>query len=62
MRNTAAVTGGEPIAVLLQSILGVSAINLLAAFYDVHGGKREVLLFYLFIYLFYTITRENPVT
>jgi hypothetical protein len=46
MRNTADVTGGKPIAVLLQSISGVSAINPLAAFYDIHGGKREVLFFY----------------
>jgi hypothetical protein len=46
MRNTADVTGGKPIAVLLQSISGVSAINLLVAFYDIHGGKREVLFFY----------------
>jgi hypothetical protein len=46
MRNTANVTGGKPIAVLLQSISGVSAINPLVAFYDIHGGKREVLLFY----------------
>jgi hypothetical protein len=48
MRNTADVTGGKSIAVLLQSISGVSAINLLVAFYDIHGGKREVLFFYLF--------------
>jgi hypothetical protein len=46
MRNTAVVTGCKPLAVLLQSILGVSAINLLIAFYDIHGGKREVLFFY----------------
>jgi hypothetical protein len=46
MKNTADVTGGKPIAVLLQSILGVSAINSLDAFYDTHGGKREVLFFY----------------
>jgi hypothetical protein len=46
MRNTADVTGGKPIAVLLQSILGVSAINPLVAFYDIHGGKRQVLFFY----------------
>jgi hypothetical protein len=46
MRNTADVTGGKPIAVLLQSISDVSAINPLVAFYDIHGGKREVLLFY----------------
>jgi hypothetical protein len=46
MRNTADVTGGKPIAVLLQSISGVSAINLLVALYDIHGGKREVLFFY----------------
>jgi hypothetical protein len=46
MRNTAVVTGGKPIAVLLQSISGVSAINPLVAFYDIYGGKREVLFFY----------------
>jgi hypothetical protein len=46
MMNTADVTGGKPIAVLLQSISGVSAINPLVAFYDIHGGKREVLFFY----------------
>jgi hypothetical protein len=46
MRNTADVTGGKPIVVLLQSISGVSAINPLVAFYDIHGGKREVLFFY----------------
>jgi hypothetical protein len=40
------VIGGKPIAVLLQSISGVSAINPLVAFYDIHGGKREVLFFY----------------
>jgi hypothetical protein len=40
------VTGGKPIAVLLQSISGVSAINPLVAFYDIHGGKREMLCFY----------------
>jgi hypothetical protein len=45
MRNTADVTGGKPIAVFLQSISGVSAINSLATFYDIHGGKREVLFF-----------------
>jgi hypothetical protein len=46
MRNTADVTGGKPITILLQSISSVSAINPLVAFYDIHGGKREVLLFY----------------
>jgi hypothetical protein len=46
MKKTADVTGGKPIAVLLQSISGVSAINPLVAFYDIHGGKREVLSFY----------------
>jgi hypothetical protein len=46
MRNTADVTGGKPIAVLLQFISGVSVINPLVAFYDIHGGKREVLFFY----------------
>jgi hypothetical protein len=46
MKNAADVTGGKPIAVLLQSISGVSAINPLVAFYDIHRGKREVLFFY----------------
>jgi hypothetical protein len=46
MRNTADVAGGKPIAVLLHSISGVSPINPLVAFYDIHGGKREVLFFY----------------
>jgi hypothetical protein len=47
MRNTVDVTGGKPIAVSSQSISGVSAINPLVAFYDIHGTKREVLIFYL---------------
>jgi hypothetical protein len=48
MKNTAdTVTGGKPVAVLLQSISGVSAINPLVAFYDIHGRKREVLFFIL---------------
>jgi hypothetical protein len=46
MRNTADVTSGKPIAILLQPISGVSAIYPLIAFYDIHGGKREVLFFY----------------
>jgi hypothetical protein len=46
MRNTADVTGGKPTAVLLQLISGVRAINPLVTFYDIHGGKREVQLFY----------------
>jgi hypothetical protein len=46
MRNTADVKGGKPIAVLLQSISDASAIDPLVAFYDIHGGKREVLFFY----------------
>jgi hypothetical protein len=46
MRNTADVTGGKLIAVLLQSISGVSAINPLVAFYGIHGGKKEVPFFY----------------
>jgi hypothetical protein len=46
MRNNADVTGGKPIAVILQSISGVSANYPLVAFYDIHGGKREVLFFY----------------
>jgi hypothetical protein len=47
MRNTADVTGGKPIAVFLQSISGVSAINPVVAFYDIHGGKRVAPLSFL---------------
>jgi hypothetical protein len=39
MRNTADVTGGKPIAVRLQSISDVSAINPLVAFYDIPVRK-----------------------
>jgi hypothetical protein len=46
MKNTADVPGDTPIAVWLQSISGVSAINPYVAFYDNHGGKREVLFFF----------------
>jgi hypothetical protein len=46
MRNSSDVTGGKPIAVLLQPISGVSVFNPLVAFYYIHGGKREVLFFY----------------
>jgi hypothetical protein len=46
MRTTADVTGGKPIAILLQFISGVIAINSLVAFYDIHGGIRVVLFFY----------------
>jgi hypothetical protein len=53
------VAGGKPIAVLLQFISGVSAINPLIAFYDTHRGNRQVLFFYFVtdttrdIYLFF---------
>jgi hypothetical protein len=40
------VTGGKPIAALLQSISGLNAINPLIAFYEIRGRKREVLFFY----------------
>jgi hypothetical protein len=35
--------GGKSIAAWSQFISGVSAINPLAAFYDIHGRKGEVL-------------------
>jgi hypothetical protein len=46
MRNTADVTGGKLIAVLLQSILGVSAINPLVAFYP---WRKERGVFFYFV-------------
>jgi hypothetical protein len=55
VKNTADVTGGKSIAVLLQSISGISAINPLVAFCAIHGGKREVLFFYFVP----DTTREN---
>jgi hypothetical protein len=45
MRNTIDVPGGKPIAVWSYSISGVSAINSLVAFYDIHGRKEELLFF-----------------
>jgi hypothetical protein len=57
MRNTADVTGGKIIAVLLQPISGVSAINPLVAFSDIHGGKREML----FLYFVPDTTRDKTV-
>jgi hypothetical protein len=41
MRNTADVTGGEPIAVRWQSISGVSAVNPLVASYDILGRNLD---------------------
>jgi hypothetical protein len=45
MRNTADVTGGKLFSVRVQSISGVTAINLKDAIYDIHGRKGEVLFF-----------------
>jgi hypothetical protein len=45
MKNAADVTGGKPIAVLLQSFSGVTAIAPLIAFYDIHGGKKRYYSF-----------------
>jgi hypothetical protein len=56
VKNIADVAGGKSIAVLLQSISGESAINTLVAFYDIHGGKREVL----FVYFVPDTTRDYP--
>jgi hypothetical protein len=42
------VTGGESIAILLQSvsdISDVSAVNPLIDFYDIHGRKGEVVFY-----------------
>jgi hypothetical protein len=61
MKNTEDLAGGKLIAVLLQAISGVSAINPLVTFYDIHGGKREVIFFYfvpdttLFLLIYFII-------
>jgi hypothetical protein len=44
VKNTADVTGGKQIAFLLQYI-SVKCYYPLVAFYNIHGGKREVLFF-----------------
>jgi hypothetical protein len=46
MSYSADVTDGKPIAVWSQSISGLNAINPIIGFYDIHGRKREVILFY----------------
>jgi hypothetical protein len=47
MRNTTDGTGGKPIAVWLQSISGVSAIDPLVTFYDLWmKEKGDILLFF----------------
>jgi hypothetical protein len=46
LRNTAEATGSKPFAVWLQLISGGDAVNLLVAFYDIHGRKKEMLYFY----------------
>jgi hypothetical protein len=40
------MTGGQPIAAGKHTISGVSAINPLVAFNDIHERKKEVLFFY----------------
>jgi hypothetical protein len=45
MRNAADMTSGNPIAVCSQSISGVSVINPLVAFYDIHRRNGEVLFY-----------------
>jgi hypothetical protein len=56
MRNTADVTGGKPIAILLQSISGVSASVYLVSFSRLLGHlwrkeRGDILLFYLILIL-----------
>jgi hypothetical protein len=44
--HTADMTGDKSIAVCSQSISGASAVNPLAAFYDIHGRKRGAILLF----------------
>jgi hypothetical protein len=37
---------GKPIAVRLQAISDVTAVNPIVAFYDIHGRKGDVLFYY----------------
>jgi hypothetical protein len=45
MRKNADATCGKSIAVRSQSILDISAVGLLAAFYDILGRKGGVLFY-----------------
>jgi hypothetical protein len=45
MRRTANVAGGKTITVRLQAFSGVTAVDPVVAFYDVHGRKREVFFY-----------------
>jgi hypothetical protein len=45
MTINADVTGGKPITIWSQLILGVSVVNPLVAFYDLHERKGEVRFF-----------------
>jgi hypothetical protein len=45
MKNTSDIIGGKPIAFRLQSVSGVSAVNNLVTFYDIHGRKGDVLFY-----------------
>jgi hypothetical protein len=59
MRNTADVTGGNPIAVLLQSISGVSAINPLVAFTTSMKEREMCYSFILSRTPHETLTKNN---
>jgi hypothetical protein len=54
MRNTSDVTGRKPIAASSQSISDMGAVGPLVAFYDIHGRKEKVLLFWCVL----NITRD----
>jgi hypothetical protein len=40
------MAGGKSITLFLLSFSGVSVINPLVTFYDIHGGNKEVFFFY----------------
>jgi hypothetical protein len=45
VRNTADFKGGKLIAARSQSVSGISAVNPLVAFYEIHGRKGQVVFF-----------------
>jgi hypothetical protein len=49
MKNTADVPGGNPIAVRSHSILDVSAVNPLVAFYDIYRRHGDLSLFFFLL-------------
>jgi hypothetical protein len=47
MWNISDMAGGKPMAISTQTITGVSAVNPVVAFYDIHWKNRDLMFFFL---------------